>query len=77
MAQKRRKAFHRHLLLFLGVNLAAGALDVWQSRDEGLQLLARLDWAYWVLIFWGMLFLSHFYGLRSRGYSLGELFTPV
>ena len=69
MAQKRRKAFHRHLLLFLGANLAAGALDLWQSP--------RLDWAYWVLIFWGMLFLFHFYGLRSRGYSLGELFTPV
>ncbi len=69
MAQKRRKAFHKHLLLFLGANLAAGALDVWQSP--------RLDWAYWVLIFWGMLFLFHFFGLRSRGYSLGELFTPV
>lgn len=69
-AVARRRFFQRHLLLYLAGNLGVIALDVAAVAPPGMQ------WAWWVVVPWTLVFAIHFVGLKARGYSLGEMFIP-
>ena len=64
----RRRIYQRHLLLFAAVSAALLALDNYAS--PGIQ------WAHFALVPWGLIFLLHTLGLKSRGYSFGEMLIP-
>jgi hypothetical protein len=64
----RRRIYQRHLLLFAVVCAALLALDNYTS--PGIQ------WAHFMLVPWGLVFLLHTLGLKSRGYSVGEMIIP-
>ena len=66
----RRRFFQRHLLLYLAGNLGIIGLDVAVVAPRGMQ------WAWWVVVPWTLVFTIHFVGLKARGYSLGEMFIP-
>ncbi len=68
VAEKRRRIYQRHLLLFLGVNAALVAVDMYTS--PGLQ------WAHFPAAPWVLLFVLHTVGLKSRGYSFVEMLVP-
>ncbi|UCC82859.1 MAG: 2TM domain-containing protein [Gemmatimonadota bacterium] len=68
IAEYRRRLYQRHLALFLAVNLGLLAADWFTS--PGLQ------WGHFLAVPWGLVFLLHTSGLKSRGYSFGELFIP-
>jgi hypothetical protein len=68
IAEHRRRLYQRHLLLFLAVNGALLAADWFTS--PGLQ------WGHFLVVPWGLVFLLHTTGLKSRGYSFFELFIP-
>jgi hypothetical protein len=68
IAERRRRLYQRHLLLFLAVNVGLVAADLFTSPG--------LDWAHFLAVPWVLIFLLHTAGLRSRGYSFGELFIP-
>ena len=67
-AAKRRRIYQRHLLLFAAVCAALLAFDNYTS--PGIQ------WAHFLLVPWGLIFLLHTLGLKSRGYSFGEMLIP-
>jgi hypothetical protein len=64
----RRRIFQRHLLLFAAV--CAGLLALDNSMSPGIQ------WAHFLLVPWGLIFLVHTLGLKSRGYTIGEMLIP-
>lgn len=66
--EERRRLYQRHLAAFLVVNLLGVGADVVMS--PGIQF-----W-HWVLVFWGVVFLVHTFGLVSRGYTVTDLVTP-
>jgi len=68
IAEHRRRLYQRHLLIFLAVNLGLLAADWFTS--PGLQ------WGHFLAVPWGLVFLLHTAGLKSRGYSFGELLIP-
>lgn len=68
MSEKRRRIYQSHLLIFLAVNTGLIALDVVTS--PGVQ------WGYYITVPWFLVFLLHSLGLKSRGYSIGEMFIP-
>jgi hypothetical protein len=68
IAEHRRRLYQRHLALFLAVNLGLLAADWFTS--PGLQ------WGHFLAVPWGLVFLLHTTGLKSRGYSFLELFIP-
>lgn len=68
IAEHRRRLYQRHLLLFLAVNGGLLAAD-WLT-SPGLQ------WGHFLAVPWGLIFLLHTTGLKSRGYSFGELLIP-
>ncbi len=68
VAEKRRRIYQRHLLLFLAVGAALIGTDLYTS--PGLQ------WAHFPMVPWFLLIALHTIGLKSRGYSLFELFIP-
>ena len=68
VAEHRRRLYQRHLLIFLAINIGLIALDLYTG--PGVQF-AHFRAAPWTLIF-----LLHTFGLKSRGYSFGELFIP-
>ncbi|MGD2215446.1 MAG: 2TM domain-containing protein [Gemmatimonadales bacterium] len=68
IAEHRRRLYQRHLALFLAVNLGLLAADLLTS--PGLQ------WGHFLAVPWGLVFLLHTTGLKSRGYSFGELLIP-
>ncbi|NIN71265.1 MAG: hypothetical protein GTO46_04870 [Gemmatimonadetes bacterium] len=68
IAEHRRRLYQRHLLIFLAANLGLLAAD-WLT-SPGLQ------WGHFLAVPWGLVFLLHTSGLKSRGYSFGELFIP-
>lgn len=68
IAEHRRRLYQRHLLLFLAVNGGLLAADWFTS--PGLQ------WGHFLVVPWGLVFLLHTTGLKSRGYSFFELFIP-
>ncbi len=67
---QRRRAFQKHVLAFLMVSLGIVALDVAVVKPQGLQ------WAWWLVVPWSIVFAIHLLGLKARGYSFYELFTP-
>lgn len=68
VAEERRRLYQRHLLIFLGFNGALVAADLLTA--PGLQ------WAHFLAFPWVVLFLVHTFGLKSRGYTLAEMFIP-
>ena len=59
-AKKNLKAirdFIYHLMTFIAVNGLLVILDVRAGSGEGA--VAGLDWAYWVILFWGIGLLGH------------------
>jgi hypothetical protein len=68
IAEHRRRLYQRHLLIFLAVNVGLLAADWFTS--PGIQ------WGHFLAVPWGLVFLLHTLGLKSRGYSFGELFIP-
>jgi hypothetical protein len=68
LAERRRRLYQRHLIVFLGACAGLVALDVVTS--PGVQ------WAHFLATPWLLVFVFHTLGLKSRGYTLGELFTP-
>ena len=67
---QRRRLFQRHLIAFLAAVLGSLVLDYMVVAPPGLQ------WAWWVITPWTLVFAIHFVGLKGRGYSIGELLTP-
>ncbi len=67
---ERRRLFQRHLLLYLAVTVGISALDVAVVEPQGMQ------WAWWLVVPWTLVFAIHFLGLKARGYSFAELFVP-
>lgn len=68
VAEDRRRLYQRHLLIFLAVNGALVGADL--LTTPGLQ------WAHFLAFPWVVLFLVHTFGLKSRGYTLAEMFIP-
>lgn len=68
VSEKRRRIFQGHLLAFLAVNIGVIALDIYTS--PGIQ------WGYFLTVPWFLVFLLHTVGLKSRGYSVGEMLIP-
>lgn len=68
VSEKRRRIYQAHLLAFLLVNFGVLALDYYTS--PGIQ------WGYFLTVPWALLFLLHSVGLKSRGYSIGEMLIP-
>ncbi len=68
VAEKRRRIYQRHLLLILVIGGALIGADLYTS--PGVQ------WAHFPLVPWFLVFALHTVGLKSRGYSLFELFVP-
>jgi len=68
VAAMRRRIYQRHLLLFAAV--CAGLLAFDNYTSPGIQ------WAHFLLVPWGLIFLLHTFGLKSRGYSFGEMLIP-
>jgi hypothetical protein len=68
IAEHRRRLYQRHLLVFLAVNGTLLAADWFTS--PGLQ------WGHFLAAPWLIVFVLHTLGLKSRGYSFGELFIP-
>lgn len=68
VSEKRRRIYQLHLLVFLAVNIGLIALDLYTSPD--------IQWAYFVTVPWFLVFLVHTLGLKSRGYSVGEMLIP-
>ncbi len=68
VAEKRRRIYQRHLLLFLAFGAALIGADLYTS--PGVQ------WAHFPMVPWFLLFALHTIGLKSRGYSLFEMFIP-
>ena len=69
-SSQRRRTFQKHLLAFLAVSLGAAALDVAVVEPQGLQ------WAWWIVVPWAIVFAIHLLGLKARGYSFFDLLTP-
>lgn len=67
---QRRRLFQRHLIAFLSAILGSLVLDYTVVAPPGLQ------WAWWVITPWTIVFAIHFVGLKGRGYSIGEMLTP-
>jgi len=57
---KQVRDFLYHLMVFLVVNTLLVILDLRATTD---QAVFGLDWAYWVILFWGM-------GLAGHGISV-------
>jgi hypothetical protein len=68
MSEKRRRIYQGHLLVFLAVATALIALDLYTSP--------ALQWAHFLIVPWSLVFLLHSAGLKSRGYSVGEMLIP-
>lgn len=68
VAERRRRLYQGHLLIFLVVNGGLIAADYLTS--PGMQ------WAHFFVFLWCLLFLLHTLGLKSRGFSWIELFVP-
>ncbi len=68
VSEKRRRIYQSHLLAFLAVNTGLLALDLYTS--PGIQ------WGYFLTVPWFLVFLLHSVGLKSRGYSVGEMLIP-
>lgn len=68
VSERRRRIYQSHLLVFLAANTALIALDVLTS--PGVQ------WGYYITVPWFLVFLLHSLGLKSRGYSVGEMIIP-
>ncbi len=68
IAEHRRRLYQRHLLVFLAINGGLVALDLYTG--PGLQF------AHFLAVPWLLVFLLHTVGLKSRGYSFGELLIP-
>lgn len=68
VAEKRRRIYQRHLLIFLAFGAALIGADLYTS--PGVQ------WAHFPMVPWFLLFALHTIGLKSRGYSLFEMFIP-
>jgi len=68
VAEQRRRIYQRHLLLFLVVGAALVAADLYTSP--------QIQWAYFVMVPWGLVFFLHSFGLKSRGYSIAEMLIP-
>jgi 2TM domain len=68
VAEKRRRIYQRHLLIFLAVNGGIMAADLYTSPGS--------QWAYYLVVPWFLIFLMHTAGLKSRGYSIGEMLIP-
>ncbi len=52
--------FFYHLMVFVVVNAVLVIVDL---RDTGDQAVLGLDWAYWLILFWGL-------GLAGHGISV-------
>lgn len=66
LAEKHVKAvrdFFYHLMVFVLVNALLVIIDL---RSTGDQAVLGLDWAYWIILFWGFGLIGHaisvFYG---------------
>lgn len=57
---KQVRDFLYHLMVFIVVNALLVIIDL---RETGEQAVLGLDWAYWVILFWGM-------GLAGHGISV-------
>jgi hypothetical protein len=68
VSEKRRRIYQGHLLTFIAVNVGVLALDLYTS--PGIQ------WGYFLTVPWFLVFLLHSVGLKSRGYSVGEMLIP-
>ncbi len=68
VAERRRRIYQRHLLVLLAVCVALFAAD--QATSPGIQ------WAYYPIVPWLLIFALHTVGLLSRGYSIVELLIP-
>ncbi len=68
VSEKRRRIYQGHLLAFLAINAGVLALDLYTS--PGIQ------WGYFLTVPWFLVFLLHSIGLKSRGYSVGEMLIP-
>jgi hypothetical protein len=68
VSEKRRRIYQVHLLAFLAANIGVLALDLYTS--PGIQ------WGYFLTVPWFLVFLLHSVGLKSRGYSVGEMLIP-
>lgn len=68
VAGTRRRIYQRHLLLFLAV--CAGFIAIDQVTSPGVQ------WAFYPIVPWMLIFVLHTLGLLGRGYSVGELLIP-
>ena len=68
VSEKRRRIYQSHLLAFIAVNVGVLALDSYTS--PGIQ------WGYFLTVPWFLVFLLHTVGLKSRGYSVGEMLIP-
>jgi hypothetical protein len=68
VSEKRRRIYQGHLLAFLAINAGVLALDLYTS--PGVQ------WGYFLTVPWFLVFLLHSIGLKSRGYSVGEMLIP-
>ncbi len=68
VAGTRRRIYQRHLLLFLAV--FAGLIAIDQVTSPGVQ------WAFYPIVPWMLIFVLHTAGLLGRGYSVGELLIP-
>lgn len=68
VAEKRRRIYQRHFLLFLAVCVALIAADS--------QLSPGIQWAHFLAFPWLLVFALHTVGLLSRGYSVPELLIP-
>ena len=53
---KRVRDFAYHLMVFVLVNAVLVVIDL---RSEGANPVFGLDWAYWVILFWGFGIAGH------------------
>jgi hypothetical protein len=68
VAERRRRIYQRHLLVLLAVFIALIAAD--QATSPGVQ------WAFYPIVPWLLIFVLHTVGLLGRGYSIIELLLP-
>ncbi len=66
--------FFYHLMVFLVVNAVLVIVDL---RETGEQAVLGLDWAYWVILFWGLGVAGHAISVFFDDYRVRKEYEDI